>query len=88
MAKVKTRTVVVSQFRLFNEVKTELMKWNIAHIEEESGVTNQTLYNWLNGITMFPRIDTLTKVAEAMGFEIALVKAKGGKKERHLRVVK
>lgn len=87
MALAHKRMVDASQFRVFNELKGELMKWNIAYVEEVSGVTNVTLYNWLNGKTLYPRIDTLTKVARVLGYEIVLKKLPSQPKAK-LKLVK
>lgn len=76
---------------LFMEIIGHLMRYNDEekrNIAEEAGVHWVTLYSWCSGITQKPRIDTLSKVAEALGYEIVLkrvnVKAalkviKGGK---------
>jgi DNA-binding phage protein len=68
--------------------------WRYSDIEkkavaEEAGCHWTTLYNWCAGKTTHPRIDTLTKVAAALGFEIVLKRTlPSSKPRRKLRVVK
>lgn len=49
----------------------------------EAGVNYQTLWNWVYGETMAPRISTLIKVAEALGYSIELKRVR----RRKLRAV-
>lgn len=57
---------------IFDRVRRELGKYNISEVSEYSGVHRYTLYDWLKKETPAPRIDTLTKVADAIGFDIVL----------------
>lgn len=50
---------------------------NFAWLSEASGVTDATLYNWYEGRVTHPRIDTLTKVTKALGYEIVLNRRTG-----------
>lgn len=62
---------------LFLAVLDCLYRYNDAEkkaIAETAGCNWTTLYYWCSGRTMNPRIDTLTKVGEALGFEIRLVR--------------
>lgn len=45
-------------------------------IAEEAGISSMTLYNWIFGDTMNPHLNTIMRVAEAMGYEITLQKVK------------
>lgn len=47
-------------------------KGEFKDIAEKAGVHISTLYNWAELKTFAPRIDTLCKVAGALGFEIVL----------------
>ena len=47
----------------------------LREISDHSGVSLPTIYFWLNGTTRNPRIDTISKVASCIGFEIILKKA-------------
>lgn len=44
---------------------------NLAH---DAGVSPQTLWSWVEGRTISPRINTMVKVATALGYDIALTK--------------
>lgn len=46
--------------------------WTLRHIAESSGVTQQTLYNWLSGKCSYARTITITAVAEALGYRITV----------------
>ncbi len=43
---------------------------------EESGVSRQTIYNWLNGKVCKPQYLTLAKVLEAAGYRIEIAPTK------------
>lgn len=58
----------------------------ILHLAQLAGVSYQTVHNWKYGVTMAPRIDTLTKVAQALGYEITLKKS--ARPGRKLKIVK
>lgn len=65
--------------RLFLDVIGHLMRYNDGekqYIADEAEVHWTTLYNWCAGKTTKPRIDTLSRVARAMGYEIVLKRAK------------
>jgi DNA-binding phage protein len=65
-----------SEYRIFSQILVLL--WNthgqaaMRELAHASGVGESTLYSWKLGTTMTPRIDTLTKVAKALGYEIVL----------------
>ena len=61
------------KYRVFEDLKEILATCDFKWVSENAGVSDQTLYNWHNGLTKKPRIDTLTKVAEALGYEIVVV---------------
>lgn len=48
-------------------------------IEQKSGVTTTTLYNWFNGKTRRPQHATVKAVLRAIGYDYRLVKAEPGK---------
>lgn len=80
---------VKEQISLFEEVKDILDGYNIQSVSDTSGVATATLYFWLDGTTRLPRLDTVIRVADALGYELVLVpKEKKGKKRPHLRVIK
>ena len=72
-------------YSVFEEIKNLLHDYRLQTVANASGVYIATLYFWLDGTTKAPRIDTLTKVAEALGYEITLTMARRG---RHLKIVK
>lgn len=59
---------------LFEDLKGIIAEYNPLWIEQECGVTDQTIYNWLSGKTRKPRLDTIVKVASAVGYELTLQK--------------
>ena len=59
---------------LFEDLKGIISEYNPLWIEQECGVTDQTIYNWLSGKTRKPRLDTIVKVAKAVGYEVTLRK--------------
>ena len=61
---------------LFGELKDELRKYNIGWVSMKSKVAKATMYHWLEGKTKSPHLRTALAVANAIGFEIHLVKSK------------
>ena len=59
---------------VFEDLKAELVGWDVCSTAEAAGVSDQTIYNWLVGKTRKPRLDTITKVASAIGFELRLAR--------------
>lgn len=59
---------------LFKELKIILLTTDVSFktIHERSHVSVTTLNNWVHHKTKFPRIDTLTRVAAALGYRISL----------------
>lgn len=49
---------------------------DLRELAEKAEVSAQTLWNWSYGATYNPQINTLVRVAEALGYEITLVRAK------------
>ena len=60
--------------RVFLDLITLLSTEDLKTVANEAEVTYQTLHNWLYGATLNPHINTLFKVANALGYEIALRK--------------
>lgn len=65
--------------RLFIELiklleKQPASKW--PQIAEEAEVCLATLYNWCYGTTFNPHLNTVMRVARAMGYEVRFEKAK------------
>lgn len=56
--------------KIVDDLCLELEKYQLQSVEDISGVTQQTMNNWLSGRTKKPRIDTLARVARAIGFEL------------------
>lgn len=40
----------------------------------EAGISPSTIRNWLNGRTLSPRLNTLLAVADALGYDLRLVR--------------
>ena len=59
---------------VFEELKLLIITSGLSvdRLAEVSGVANKTIYTWLNGRTQFPRIDTMMRVALALGRFIEL----------------
>ena len=74
-------------FKIFQQLKHELYKWDVQSVAEDAGIAPATIYFWMNGTTNYPRLDTISRVADAIGFEIRMTRVKGAKKN-HLRSVK
>jgi DNA-binding phage protein len=61
---------------IFEELKEELHEYNILSVAEASGVTDACIHLWLSGQTKKPRLDTVVRVADAIGFDMRLVRRK------------
>lgn len=84
-AKKKTKT---ERTHLFLDLLAELYPISVEarkDVADEAGVSDSTLYNWLYGSTINPRIDTMIKVAEVLGFAIVLQRKQ---RKPKLKVVK
>ena len=84
MAKAKRKPKVKLDARtvVFLEIISLLLTYNDAEkkrVAEEAGVHWTTIYNWTHGATLNPHIGTLVKVAEVLGYEVALRRIKGKK---------
>ena len=69
---------------VFNEIKDLMMGYNTVWLADTARVSHATLYKWMDGTTRFPRLDTIFKVARAMGYDIVLQKRAG----KHLKAVR
>jgi transcriptional regulator with XRE-family HTH domain len=45
----------------------------VAELAQRAGVAEPTIYHWLSGYTVNPNIDTLVKVAGALGRRVAFL---------------
>jgi len=81
------RKIDPRNLKLFAELKGDLQYWNVDWVAQEAGVATSTIYFWLEGRTMYPRLDTITKVARAIGYDIQLVKLPERPKAK-LKIVK
>ena len=59
---------------IFEELKEELQEWDVESVAECAGVSNACIWYWLEGKTKKPRLDTIMRVADAIGFDLKLVK--------------
>lgn len=59
---------------IFEEIKEVLYRTEPRWVADNSGVSVSCIYAWLDGTTQLPRLDTITKVAECLGFDLKLVK--------------
>ena len=78
------------QIAIFDELKDILQEYVVADVALVAGVGEATIYFWLDGTTRKPRLDTIVKVAAALGYELRLHKrgATGTRKRRHLSIIK
>lgn len=60
------------EYEAFETLKLVLARYDLASVADCSGITQQTLYNWLNGTVQSPQLRTLVAVAEVVGYTIAL----------------
>jgi len=60
--------------KIYEEIKDVLLTMNVRWVAEHANVSQACLYNWLDGTTQYPRLDTITKVADCLGFDVALIK--------------
>jgi DNA-binding phage protein len=60
---------IIDEVRTMIETSGVNYKW----IEEHSGVTDNTLYNWFHGKTRKPQAATLNAVARALGYKLGFV---------------
>ena len=76
------------QASVFVELKDVLHGYNLESVADCAGVHLTTLYHWLEGRTHAPRISTLVKVADAVGYRIELrIVGKSTARRNHLRLV-
>lgn len=73
---------------IFEELKDILYEYNSQSVAESAGVATSTIYFWLDGQTRKPRLDTIVKVAAAVGYELRLVKVGKAMPRRRLVAVK
>jgi len=59
---------------IFDEIKEVLYMTDVKWVSDNSGVSTACLYLWLNGTTQLPRLDTVSRVASCLGFNVKLVK--------------
>lgn len=83
----------LNRVRLFLDLLTciQASGFSIEALAHEAGVAPATIYFWLEGKTRTPRIDTVHKVAAALGLDIRLYrerKVTPRPEQRKLRVVK
>ena len=62
--------------KIFEDIKDVLASTNIKWVAAHANVSESCLYNWVSGQTMYPRLDTITKVADCLGFDIKMLKKK------------
>lgn len=62
----------MDEYKVFEDIKIELHFRCVHDVAESACVSPSTLRNWMEGRTRTPRIDTLYRVARAMGFSIVL----------------
>ena len=64
-----------SEYALFAAIIGQLWRMSYPELQRlalNADVSLACLYNWRNGATLTPRLDTLTRVSRALGFEMTL----------------
>ena len=59
---------------IFDQIKEVLYMTDVSWVAKHSGVSQSCLYFWLDGTTQLPRLDTVFRVADVLGFDLQLVK--------------
>ena len=79
-ARFKSADDFESEYRIYASIIGLLWSLNgeaeMKELAKASKVGVSTIYAWKNGTTITPRIDTLTKVARALGYEIVLKRSR------------
>ena len=70
------------QAEVFEQLKDIMRGYNVEDVAYNAEVAPSTIYFWLEGKTRFPRLNTIIKVAYALGYELKLVKRTGKPKLR------
>jgi len=68
-------------FKVFLEIIGLLWEYELPGLAKEAEVSQSTLYNWMHGKVHAPRLDTLTKVAKVLGYEIVLQRVQASQKK-------
>jgi DNA-binding phage protein len=86
MAKRKLKQITINRSEIFSDLISILDAEGVDlnRLAEDASVSLQTLRNWLWGTTFNPHINTMLKVADALGYDIALRRRAGTR----LRIVK
>lgn len=69
------------ELEIFLQLIDELQKYDLQSVADNSGVSVQTLNNWINMNVSAPQMRTFVPVANVIGFEIIL------RKKRNIRLV-
>lgn len=89
MAKAALKMSDKDRYKVYDDLVDLLWNYNPAWVAEQAKVSLPTLYNWMNANVLRPRIDTLFKVANVLGYDIVLVKrATEPRPKPKLRLVK
>ena len=63
----------------YHDGRTTRGRNNINVLADRADVSYSTIFNWVFGSTRNPHINTMIKVADALGYDIALRRKKGAK---------
>lgn len=86
-ALVKERKTANTDFQQFDDLISELNQYDFSDVAFRAGVSQSTLYNWVNGKVTGPHMRTFINVAKVIGFDIVLVR-QSQRKTHILTVVK
>ena len=57
---------------VFEELKKDLEGYDLLDVADIAEISDQTIYNWMSGITESPRLINIIKVANAIGYDVEL----------------
>ena len=61
---------------IFGHIKNELNGWEIKSVAQAADLHPITLNRWIDGKTLNPHIKGLIRVANAIGFDVKLIRRK------------
>ena len=87
LKKNKTAIQIEGFLQVFEELKTLLTFYEIREVANCANVATSTIFFWLSGRTKSPRLDTFTRVSDAVGFKLELIRVDKGSAKKYIRSV-
>lgn len=76
MPLVESMQLSFQRYAEFEKLCNVLRNKDLQKVADDANVSVSTLYHWVDGKTQNPHINTLAKVAYALGYKFKLVKGK------------